>query len=116
MASIHLPFKQCSFHLSSFFFSISPLIISSIQLLVKQRSFHLSSLYLAKNYFINPASNKQLNNIFVLFGTNSSWDESSRDETSIHHISIHPCTFITLGLPSTPILHPSLYLFYGIPQ
>ena len=30
---------------------------SSIQLLFKQRSFHLSSSYLAKNYFINPASN-----------------------------------------------------------
>src|SRR6218665_1787108 len=47
--------------------------MSAIQLLFKQRSFHLSSLYLAKNYFINPASNKQLNNIFVLFGTNRSY-------------------------------------------
>jgi len=44
--------------------------VSSIQLPIKQRSFHLSSLYLAKNYFINPASNKQLNNIICTI-----WDE-----------------------------------------
>src|SRR6218665_16233 len=85
MASIQLPIKQCSFHLSSLSFSISPPIISSIQLPIMQRSFHLSSLYLKKNYFINPASNKQLNNIFELFGMNSPWDELSVDETSVHH-------------------------------
>src|SRR6218665_3295554 len=44
---------------------------------MKQHSFIISNPYLAKNYFFNPASNKQLNTIFVLFGTNSPWDESS---------------------------------------
>src|SRR6218665_3498666 len=66
-----------------------PRNISSIQLPLKQSSFYLSSLYLAKNYFINPASSKQLNNICVMCtyvgrifrGTNSRgrtvWDEQS---------------------------------------
>jgi len=41
----------------------------------------LSSFYLAKNFFINPASNKQSNHIF---GEESSGNESSGDETSVH--------------------------------
>ena len=47
---------------------IYPRIISSIHLPVKQYSFHPFSLYLAKNYFIKPASNKQLNTFFTIKG------------------------------------------------
>jgi len=62
-----------------------------MQLRIEQRSLHLSSLYLAKNNFINSASNKQLNNIslLVLFVTNSPWDESSGDEASGNETSVY---------------------------
>src|SRR6218665_1478641 len=71
------------------------MLISSIQLPIKQSSFNLFSLYLAKNYFTNPASNKQLNKIFVLFRTNSPWDESSGDETSVHQNQTNNPKYIT---------------------
>jgi len=44
------------------FFSIH-FFLSSIIIPIKQPSSHQSNLYLVKNYVINPASYKQLNNI-----------------------------------------------------
>ena len=46
----------------------------------------MSSFYLANNYFINPTSSKQLNNIFVRMWDEQSGDESSGDETSAYRL------------------------------